>query len=289
MATNASGILAEHWLEPDGFRAHMVDRPTNGKAENGVEHDSAAQWALAPLVDKIAYGLARGLVVAMKELENHIATETRKVGDTVGRRLDTLQASVQDLTGAMGEQRTLGLAVQEQCKQLAAETVSLREADARQSEELGTLRAETKTSSGELSENIQKLGSELQNRQQETGRRFDSLAQTAAALQEADARQIGELAALRAETRETSMAISERIDTMCRDLGVQQEDLQAVKSTLNGVSSRIDGVVERLDRQAEALRSMYSTYAQRETELEQLVDGLARLRSFPTPAPAKAL
>jgi uncharacterized protein involved in exopolysaccharide biosynthesis len=48
-------------------------------------------------------------------------------------------------------------------------------------------------------------------------------------------------------------------------------------------------VAERLDRQAEALRSMYSAYAQRETALEQLVDGLARLKAYPAPAPANRL
>ena len=46
----------------------------------------------------------------------------------------------------------------------------------------------------------------------------------------------------------------------------------------------MDALGERLDRQAEAVRSMYAAYSQRETELEQLVDGLARLRAFPNPA-----
>jgi len=83
--------------------------------------------------------------------------------------------------------------------------------------------------------------------------------------------------------------VSERIEHVCKELGVQQEDLTAVKSALGGFSSRIDTVVERLDRQAEALRSMYTTYSQRESELEQLVDGLARLRAYPTAPPANRL
>jgi hypothetical protein len=288
MATNMSGTLVEHWRETDGFRPHVMERPANGK-ENGVERESAPQWALAPLVDKIAYGLATGLVTAMKELESHIASETRKVSETVGRRLDTLQASVQDLTGAMAEQGTLSMAVQEQCRQLAAETASLRDADTRHSEELGTVRAQANVWSAELSEKIQGLGGELQSRQQETERRFDSLAQVAAGLHEADTRQTAELTALRAEAREVSTALTERINTLCSELGLQQEDMDAVKSTLNSASSRVDGVVERMDRQAEALRSIYSTYAQRETELEQLVDVVARLRSHPAPIAAKSL
>ena len=70
-------------------------------------------------MDKIAFGLARGLVIAMKELENHIASETRKVGESVGRRLDTLQASFQDLSEVVSEQRSMSLSVQEKCEQLS--------------------------------------------------------------------------------------------------------------------------------------------------------------------------
>jgi hypothetical protein len=51
----------------------------------------------------------------------------------------------------------------------------------------------------------------------------------------------------------------------------------------------VDAFVERLDKQADVLRSMCSTYSQRETELEQLVDGLARLRAYPAPAPTNGL
>ena len=282
MATNVTEMVAEHWFEAEGLRAHH----TNGKSENGAEREAAAQLALAPLVDKIAYGFARGLVVALKELENHIASETRKVGDTVGRRLDTLQASFQDLTGAVSEQRAVSLAVQEQCHELALATASLRESDTRQAEELNALRTETKAASVEVSGRIDTLGKELGARQDEAGQRLDSLAAT---LQQSDARHSSEMQVLRTETREQSAAISARIDTVCRELGVQQEDVEAVKTALGGLSSRVDSVVERLDRQADALRSIYSTYAQRETELEQLVDGLARLRSYPAPVPTKAL
>ena len=289
MATNATEMAAEHWLEAEGYRPH-ADRPTNGKTatDNGAERDTSA-LALAPLIDKIAYGFARGLVVALKELENHIASETRKVGESVGRRLDTLQSSFQDLTGAVSEQRAMSLAFQDQCQRLEAATVSLRESDARQTEELSAIRGEVKEVSTEVSARIQALGKELGARQEAAGQRLDALAAATTALQESDSRQAGELAALRTETRELSVAIASRIDTLCRDLGVQQEDMEAVKSTLGGVSTRVDVVVERLDRQAEALRSIYSTYAQRENELEQLVDGLARLRSHPTPAPSKPL
>jgi chromosome segregation ATPase len=185
----------------------MATITTDILAEHSAAREAAHDLALAPLVDKIAYGLARGLVIAMKELENHIASETRKVSENLGRRLDTLQASVQDLTGAVSEQR-------DHCRQLDAITASLKEADARQLAEIDSLR---------------------------------------------------------------------------KDAGVQQEDIAAVKGSLSEFCVRVDAVVERLDKQAEALRSMYATYAQRETELEQLVDGLARLRSYPAPKSANGL
>ena len=110
-----------------------------------------------------------------------------------------------------------------------------------------------------------------------------------AALQESDARQAADLAALQNETRAHSQAVSERIDSLCKELGVHQEDIAAVKATLCTFCSRVDALVERLDRQAEAVRSMCTAYSQRETELEQLVDGLARLRAYPTPLPANGL
>jgi hypothetical protein len=203
-------------------------RPTDG----GGSTEAIEELVLAPLVDRVAYGLAKVLVFAVRELETHIAGETRKVGDTVGRRLDTLQGSFQELTEAVSEQRSKSLAVEEKYQQLAA---------------------------------------------------------AAASLQASDARQDAGLAALRSETKAFSTYVSERIDVLFKELGVQQEDIAAIKSTLCGFSSRVDAFVERLDKQADVLRSMCSTYSQRETELEQLVDGLARLRAYPAPAPTNGL
>ena len=283
MATNSTEMATGHWIEAEGLRPKLTERPANGKSgwENGTEQEVGAQWALAPLVDKIAYGLARGLVVAMKELETHIASETRKVSDSVGRRLDTLQASFQDLTGVVSEQRAMNLAVQDRCQQLETATASLRESSSRHSEDINVLRSEAKEFSADVARRVGALGQEFGARQDEAVRRLDGLTAVTASLQQADAQKTSELSALRSEARESSAALSERINTICRDLGLQQEDMEAVKTALGGVSARVDGVVERLDRQADALRSLYATYSQRETELEQLVDGLARLRSYP--------
>ncbi len=254
MATN--GIEIEHRLEEAVFRPRKTDAASpasaieNGQAnkpvpENlgsgteelrrtflGIPKDVGQDLTLAPLVDNVAYGLASVLVVAIRGLENHIASETRKVGDTVGRRLDTLQAGFQDLTDAISEQRSMNLLVQDKCQQLSAAAVSMQESQARQDAELATLRK---------------------------------------------------------ETGEFSASVSERMDVIFKELGVHQEDIAAVKGTLSGLCSRVDAIVERLDKQAAALRSMCATYAHRETEIEQLVDGLARLRAYPAPAPTNGL
>jgi len=226
--------IDEHQLEQEIFGVESnTDSPGNGShPEARTAGELSQEMVLAPLVDKVAYGLARVLVVAMRDLENHIAKETQQVGAAVGRQLDTLQASVQELTEAVSEQRSRGLSVERQCEQLAVATASLEERHARQE---------------------------------------------------------AELAALQSETQELSTSSSERIDTLCREMQIQQEDIAAVKGALGSISSRVDSVVERLDRQAEALRSVYSAYAQRETVLEQLTDGLTKLRAYPAPAPAGRL
>jgi chromosome segregation ATPase len=273
MATNGIEMAVDHSQAFGPLDKMAVKkRALEVRADGAEPADAAEDFVLAPLVDKIAYGIARGLVVAVKELEQHIANETRKVGDAVDRRLDTLQISLQDLTRFVGEQRSTNIAVQGQLEELTGglratdarlttAAASLQEADARQSSELDGLRTETKAASSSASERIDAA---------------------VTAQRECDARRAAEVAAL-------SQAISERIDSVCRELGVQQEDLSAVKATLGAFSTRVDGLVERLDRQADAVRSMYVAYSQRETELEQLVDGLARLRAYPTPLPTNGL
>jgi chromosome segregation ATPase len=227
--------------------------------------EAAEGFVLAPLVDKIAYGIARGLVVAMKELEDHIAGETRKVGDTFERRLDVIQGILQEQSKFVGEQRSTNAAVQDRLQEL---TDGLHEAGTRHAEDVAAIRGEAREISAAISQ------------------RIDS---STASLQESDARQAADLAALQSETRALSESVTERIDALCRELGVHQEDIAAVKIAVSAFSSRVDGLVERLERQGDALRSMFTAYSQRETELGQLVDGLARLRAFPTQLPSSGL
>jgi chromosome segregation ATPase len=213
-------------------------------------------------VDKIAFDIARGLVAAVKELEHHLAGETRKVGEAVERRLGSLQIGLEELSRFVGEQQSTNGAVQDQLQQLTAAGADLREGSARQAAELETLRTEARDFSTAVSA------------------RFDI---TSAARQESDAGHATNLAAVRDETRTSFQSVAERIDNLCRDLGVQQEDAAVAKTTLCTICSRVDAFVERLDRQADAVRSLYTAYSQRETELEQIVDGLARLRAYPAP------
>jgi len=252
--------LAADYLRAEAESLGVSPRPAaNGAPESRTDAPDAAQdFVLAPLVDKIAYGIARGLVVAVKELEQHIATETRKVSENVDRRLDALQGSMQDLAKFVVEQQTLNTTVQDRLEALGT---GVKDVDTRQTAAVDALRADTTAFSAAASA------------------RMDALA---AAQRESDERRATEMAAL-------SRSLQERIETLCKDLGIQQEDLAAIKTTLAAFSARTETLVERLDRQADAVRSMCTAYSQRETELEQLVDGLARLRAFPAPMPANGL
>jgi hypothetical protein len=94
MGTNGTSIAAEPRFGEEGFRSQARKRAPDARfSDSGYSsavggdpadtRDATDDFALAPLVDKIAFGIASGLVVAVKELEQHIASETRKVGDAV--------------------------------------------------------------------------------------------------------------------------------------------------------------------------------------------------------------
>jgi septal ring factor EnvC (AmiA/AmiB activator) len=263
--SQAPGLLDDAVVGKRTPETRMPDPASLPSAGAPFPLEAAEDFSLAPLVNKIAFGLARGLVVAMKELENHISSETRKVGDAVDRRLDTIQTSLQALSDFVAEQRSTNSAVDGRLQELA---VRLQETDARHDAGMEAVRSEALESSASLSQ------------------RIDT---STALLQEADARLAADLEALQSRTNELSQWVSERFDALAKDLGIQQDDLAAVKATLCAFSSRVDALLERLDRQAETVRSMCAAYSQRETELEQLVDGLARLRAFPTPMPSIGL
>ena len=311
MATNTTEMTAGHKLREEALRPQGLEREperTTARPSAGppaAERAPAAgdsDFALLPLVDKIAYSFASGLIVAMRELEAHIAGETQKVSDSVNLNLGSLQASLRELTEALSEQRSLSVAVQEKCRELEAITISLQQTDERQEGDLTALRSDAAALSASVTEQFDLASASLrdtearQNAQvaalREEGKQSaaslsDRIAEATATLQEADARNAADVSSLRAETRESSTSLSERMQALGKDLMLQQDDLSAVKTALTGFDSRVDGFAERLDRQAEALRSMFAAYSQRETQLEQLVDGLTRLRTYPPPPAAQ--
>ena len=261
MATNMTETLAERPPAEDLLSVKHglgIAGKENGSAVPAHEAEAGQKLALASLVDKIAFGIARGLVVAMKELEDHIASETRKVGETFGRRMDTFQVSLQELAELAAQQRSFNASIQERCESLGAG----------QEAGLASVRSEAEALAVSVKEQI---------------------VSATVPLKQADADQQQQLETLRTTTAEISAAISERVDALCRELNVHQEDIATIQSTLGAFSASVEGMALRLDRQAEALRTMSAAYAQRETELESLVAGLARMRAYPAPGPLDRL
>lgn len=260
METDATDGTA--YLAPEEEK-HVLD----GIDRRQDQVETADDLSLRPLIDKIAFDIARGLVRAVKELENHVAGETRRFGESVERRIDSLQIGMQKLTEFAGEQQLSHAAAQDQLHQLTIASDTLREGSTAQAVELESLRTQALDFSN-------------------VSARLDA---TLASLHESSERQARDLAASQAETRTSFHSVAERIDNLGRDLGSQQEDISAAKTMLPTICSRLDALVERLDRQADTVRSLHAAYSQRETELEQIVEGLTRLRTHPRPTLAAEL
>ena len=97
----------------------------------------------ARLAGDITNGLTSVLVRAFEDLERHITAENVLLNATFAERLDKLQNSVeslQPLHDRLDQFVSAGLAAQEKVEELAAATVSLREANARLDTDMGALR-----------------------------------------------------------------------------------------------------------------------------------------------------
>jgi len=234
MAANGTDGAIHLMVEEEGFGMGRF----NGSQDASQDHAGTAdEFQFAPLVNRIAFGIARELAAAVKQLEDHVGSEVRRLGEGVERRLDSLQTDLRD-----------------QLQQLTTADAGLWEANSRQAAELETLRTEARDFSNAVSG------------------RFDA---TMSALQE--------------EMKASFQPVWDRIDNISRDLGARQEDIAATKTALDAICSRADAFVERLDRQADAVRSLYTAWSQRDTELEQIVDVLAKLRANPKPPLASEL
>lgn len=233
MGTNGTDGAIHLMLEEQRFGIERINASQD-------EVETGPDFTFEPVVNRIAFGIARELSSAVKQLEHHIGGEARKLAEAVERRLDSFQSA--------------NSAVHDQLQQLATADAGLWEATNRQAGELETLRTEARDFSNAVSG------------------RFDAT-----------------MAALQGDINVSLQPVWDRIDSLSRDLGARQEEIAATKTTLDAISSRADAFVERLDRQADAVRSLHSSSSQRDTELEQIVDLLARLRANPTPPLASEL
>ncbi len=244
---SAAQLVCEEEENPD------VEQPDRGQGDaEAVDHP-----VFAPLVNRIATSIARELTAALQELDDHIAMEARRVGESVERRIDPLTAELAELARFAQEQRPINDLVQQQVRQFEAADAELQEADRRHGRDLENLRTEVRDFSGSVSG------------------RLDGMA--------------GAMEALQNETKACFQPVWERIDNMCRDLDTRKEDIAVTRTTLDSICSRIDACVERLDRQADGVRSLHGVYGRRETELEQIVEGLVRLRACPQPVMPEGL
>ncbi|HZS52064.1 MAG TPA: hypothetical protein VFA54_14450 [Bryobacterales bacterium] len=218
--------------------AIAAETPSAGLPPAETQPPAEGEQVVARLVGDVANGLAKVLVSALQDLEQHIAGETRKLATSFNQQLDRLQTTVESLlplgerieqlAGAIAEQKAVGLAAHEKCSQLAAETALLREADGRYENALGSLRA---------------------------------------------------------EMQERTASVSERLEALTGRLGLQQEEISAVKSSVSDLSPRVATLVERLDRQAEAIRCLYETESHRGAAMDELVNAMGRLRALHLPPP----
>ncbi len=104
-------------------------------------------------------------------------------------------------------------------------------------------------------------------------------------LWEANKRHESAAADLRKEMQELSGSVTDRLDALLHRLGLQHEEISALKCTASEVSPRVAAIVERLDRQAEAIRSIWEAQVQREAALDDLVAALTRLKASGFPGP----
>jgi chromosome segregation ATPase len=99
----------------------------------------------AKLVADIGNGLAKVLVGAIEDLEQHITGETRSLTSAFSQRLDKIQAAIEGLQ-PIAERLELvvqaGAAADAKYAQLAAATASLQQADSRHDAEIGALRSQ---------------------------------------------------------------------------------------------------------------------------------------------------
>lgn len=118
--------------------------PAHGGDPNAAKTKNLA----AKLVADISAGLAKVMVGAIEDLEQHITGETRNLTSVFSERLDKIQATIECLQPIIERLDMLvqaGAAVEAKCDQLVATTASLQEADSRHDAEISALRNQFET------------------------------------------------------------------------------------------------------------------------------------------------
>ena len=83
MGTNGTDGAIHLMLEEQRFG---IERITESQDQVETGHD----FTFEPLVNRIAFGIARELASAVKQLEHHIGGEAGKLAEAVERRLDSI-------------------------------------------------------------------------------------------------------------------------------------------------------------------------------------------------------
>ena len=211
------------------------------------------------------------------------------IGSGTGRRLDPLEEAVAEASHTLPQEdsRAHGGAPTSQQDKVEPTVTSLANALARvfttavrelQEQEAGR----TNTLHELLGKQQQALEAaihELAVMKDRVGR----LAATVAALEEADQRHESMHNGLREKIQELSASAKEKAEAFSGRLGVQQQEVLAVKAALIELSPAVAAISARLERHAEAIRAVCEAETMGETALDHLVEIWTRLKAASAP------
>jgi chromosome segregation ATPase len=220
MGTNGTDGAAHLMVEEQSFGIERING-CQDQVETG--HD----FAFEPLVNRIAFGIARELASAVKQVEHHIGGEARKLAEAVEHRLDSFQIA--------------NSAVHDHLQQLATADAGLWEATNRQAAELETLRTEARDFStavfGRFDETVAALQGEMNVSLQPVWERIDNLSRNLDARQE-------DIAA----TKSTLDAISSRADAFVERLDRQADAVRSLHTSSSHRDAELEQIVDLLAR-----------------------------------------
>lgn len=138
---------------------HLGPVPPHREEESRPEAASLEEQ-FAQILTNVTSGIAKVLVSAIQDLQRHMTGETKRLSAAFDQRLDKFQVTVeslQPLSARIDSLAEAGVAVQQNYERLAATTASLQEADARRSEEIGTLRLQVQEASAVATTQIEEI------------------------------------------------------------------------------------------------------------------------------------